>query len=100
MIDRFAKIIVEVKKILRARQWQLVPTRRATVEGVTLDSLSVSRSAFIIFISLSLALTATACVHAFRFSNRFFSGTISLRQKIFFLINRPRRDLYDSAKRY
>ena len=42
MIDRFAKIIVEVKEILRAGQRGLVPTRRVAVKGETLDSLPLS----------------------------------------------------------
>ena len=34
MIDRFVKVIVEIKKILRTRLRELVPTRRGAVEGV------------------------------------------------------------------
>ena len=57
MIDRFAKIIVEVTKILR------------TLLKQHFDHQT--------------------------FSNRFLSGTISLRQNFFFKINMPRQDLYD-----
>ena len=54
--DRLSKIIVEVKQYC-ARQRELVKTRRAAVEGVTLNSLSRAALFF------SLALTATVCVY-------------------------------------
>ena len=96
MIDRFAKIIVEVKKILRTSSaLSSGSSCRRAAEGMTLDSMSLSRSA----LPLSLALTATVCVHESRFSNCFFSGTILLRQKIFLNQNAATRSIR-FCKRY